>query len=69
MLGFLSGMGGIGRGLLLVAAACVLGAVFVGGEARTTFAIVVGPRTAVDVAVGGDNDQEVAIDWDSVGGS
>ncbi|HLA67806.1 MAG TPA: hypothetical protein VJP05_10010 [Acidimicrobiia bacterium] len=69
MSGFLSGMGGIGRGLLLVAAACVLGAVFVGGEARTTFAIVVGPRTAVDVAVGGDNDQEVAIDWDSVGGS
>ena len=69
MLGFLSGMGGIGRGLLLVAAACVLGAVFVGGEARTTFAIVVGPRTAVDVVVGGDDDQEVAIDWDSVGGS
>jgi hypothetical protein len=28
----------------------------------------VGPRTAVDVAVGRGDDQEVAIDWDSVAG-
>jgi len=28
----------------------------------------VGPRTAVDVAVGRGDDQEVAIDWDALSG-
>ncbi|MEK7252246.1 MAG: hypothetical protein AAB198_03185 [Actinomycetota bacterium] len=41
----------------------------IGHRVPERFVGKVGPRTTVDVAVGRDDDQEVAIDWDAVGGS